>query len=219
MNNRRGLIRLWVFASAIWIALIVTVAIFDLKTHWGGPSQRQKPTVEAAEPENPYAKYVASPGAEAREPGGDWWKNDPVTSGAAPPEHDGMLLSAVWKYAALTTGVPIILLGFGAGVWWVVIGFKSDVPPRIMKPEPPSEPDVATRKQAHPNDTAPVPEPKAIGRMGHRKTSGWPMRRYVVPIAVLLVLPTAFGGDLGVALCIAWHMYAWRGIDLMTVRN
>ncbi len=41
------------------------------------------------------------------------------------------------------------------------------------------------------------------------------MRNYVVPV-VLLILPAAFGGDLGVALCIGWQMYTWNQIDALT---
>jgi hypothetical protein len=167
MNIRRGLIRLWVFASVIWIASIGAVAVSD------------PDVLPAAEAENPYAKYVAAPDPATDEddpyakyvaapdpatekkakpakaapradglipvegdPFADEKKAKPdnmVMSGIkgaaaahSPPSNSnaGKFRSAIWKYAGVALGVPIIVLIFGAGAGWVAIGFKADAGPQ-----------------------------------------------------------------------------------------
>ena len=154
MNVRRGLIRLWVFASAIWIAGVVLAAVYD-------------PKLQQSEPENPFAKYVepqpptpAAPktfsfedalpsndqAAPATQQEANPWGDLSVPAGQEPDQGTD-IRRTLSKHAMVAFGPPIILLMLGAGVGWVAAGFKSDTSPSVPNPEPPPDPGATARNR------------------------------------------------------------------------
>jgi hypothetical protein len=80
MNVRRGLIRLWLFASALWIAGVVTVAMNDANLHWTGSLSVAVPV--AAGPAQP-SPTAGAPSAQPAETNDADWGNDPIQGGSA----------------------------------------------------------------------------------------------------------------------------------------
>jgi hypothetical protein len=206
MNWKRGLWRFWLVLSAFWLIVIAMAInlVGAVSTYIDAQGSLVTQSVCADD-------RVKNPSL-----------GNPFDCFDGPVDHYALRARAVTqveRYLALGIAPPLTILALGLSLMWVVNGFKSDAAPRNTKPEMSSKPDMWAWKQAPADESAPIRESEASDRYKRQATSGWPVRRYVVPIAVLLILPTAFGGDLGVALCITWHMYAWRGIDLTMARN
>lgn len=155
MNFKRGLIRLWVFASVIWIIGVVMVAIDDPKLHrsdivsvdslpddWTPVRPPSSNYVVGEEVPAPILPAPGKPGHDPnKDPNLEPVDHDPfafmdskpqaksaIADGSIPlplPRDAILLRTAIWKYARLAFGVPIAVLILSAGFWWVMIGFRS----------------------------------------------------------------------------------------------
>jgi hypothetical protein len=113
MNWRVGLLRAWVFFSALWLVAIASLGAHDWYTDvWEIVPPKITRTPTAAE--------IA--GCEKKTPGASWCK-DPLVVPAGPPQfvRDPPRF-AFWLPAAFLP--PIILMGLGLGAAWVVRSFR-----------------------------------------------------------------------------------------------
>lgn len=111
MNWKRGLIRAWVLFTVIWILSIGTIATYNFREGVAGPgsSADYDTTIDEMVKDGQLPALPKGAVAVPR-----------VALAEAP--HPNISL---WPYVLLALGVPLVILGAGAGTWWVVSGFRS----------------------------------------------------------------------------------------------
>lgn len=150
MNIRRGLIRLWVVSSAIWIAGVVAVAMHD-------PNMRDQGAGDGWEDASGSAPNGPAPAFSIKRdappitftpvaPHGGY-DDDPLVPDPRTAAQPYPFTSAIWKYASVALGAPLALFVFGAGACWVAIGFGSDAAARLPESMPPSAPAEVARNR------------------------------------------------------------------------
>ena len=131
MNWRRGLVRLWVVASCLWIAFVFSVALNDR-----GPEPVDEVDVkvgriqyEVLAPEGlsrpAVNSWVKAQGVEKDDAFCDMkvfheWCKDPVVMQM--PRRT--VYYDVWKNAGIATAGPLALLAAGGIVAWIAAGFR-----------------------------------------------------------------------------------------------
>ena len=140
MNWKRGLLRLWIFVSVLWLAGASSIAVLE-----SSPVQQQRIPLtedelaaceaessldaEPIDPERPldFSQY-GTPPTDAPKPSASQFLDN-----YTPPDFScyDTLVEYVrdwnlpeWRVMAAIISVPALVLGLGAAVAWVIIGFR-----------------------------------------------------------------------------------------------
>ena len=131
MNVPRGLLRLWIVLTAIW--LLGCVFVGATKWHWfeatqiyevaDGNDEKYRVEVDPESTDDEILAFVQkSAGSKwlrkqcAKDMRGPWC--DVVTSLRMPRQY------FTWPYLVISIGVPLLLLVIGYGVHWAFPGFR-----------------------------------------------------------------------------------------------
>ena len=113
MNWRRGLLRAWFLFSLVWIGAGMVYALNWSIDPWRAVKQEYTRA--------PTASEITECNRKAPGP----WCSDPLVISERLPSTDRSA-QQTRQWIAITFGVPILLFGFGFGVFWVRRGFKSN---------------------------------------------------------------------------------------------
>jgi hypothetical protein len=110
MNWRRGLLRVWAVLSVFWVAAVGAAYFIDWRMTEDTPPP-VRACVLADQSMWLNGVHIAKP------PAG-------LAVGAPAPPCPIVQPPAAWGWVVVAIGVPLLNIGFGAGVVWAVQGFR-----------------------------------------------------------------------------------------------
>jgi hypothetical protein len=119
MNLRRGLFRLWIVGSALWVLAVAFLSYSEIKA--------QFETVEAAATLKPVTEQVTDPEVIKRLPPGTL---TPVTDPELIKQFEGKTTPDPWatlgERAGIAFGIPLAVLALGSSLLWALGGFAAE---------------------------------------------------------------------------------------------
>jgi hypothetical protein len=143
MIVRRGLIRLWIVSTTLWVVAVEGVAVQQDWPWWvtdqvvlepPDPTFHDQPGLGVPVKGNPFSNdpHATDPDWDALPVCPHWISGEKQGEGICRESRRQIAVywlasagSAMWRNADLALGVPFAVLVLGCAAWWVAMGFRS----------------------------------------------------------------------------------------------
>ena len=129
MNLRRGLFRLWIVGSALFVLAVAFVSYSGIKEQFTAVAN----TFEVQLPDGRTFEVQANPICKQRQ----LWRQDYALPENSCPRQTGLALAMLvpnpWAtlgtWAGIAFGIPLVVLALGSSLLWALSGFAAERQP------------------------------------------------------------------------------------------